>query len=97
MNILKVFDSIEKGFCQSTTPFRIDQQQQVRASSPARPDETAVRLEEVSMCSTILVPNAPSDNKTVKVDETVLGANATLFGATSAPEHRDVIRCRRDS
>ena len=23
-----VFDSIEKGFCQSTTPFRIDQQQQ---------------------------------------------------------------------
>ena len=22
-----VFDSIEKGFCQSTTPFRIDQQQ----------------------------------------------------------------------
>ena len=43
------------------------------------------------MCSTILLPNAtlPGDNKTVKVDETLLSANATLLGAAGeAPEHR---------
>ena len=89
-----VFVSIEKGFCQSTTPFRIDQQQQ-KASSPVRPDETEARLEEVSMCSTILLPNATlpgEENKTVKVDETLLSANATLIGASAAaPEHRDLI------
>ena len=87
-----VFDSIEKGFCQSTTPFRIDQ----KASSPVRADETAAKLEEVSMCSTILLPNAtlPGEekNKTVKVDDTLLSANATLLGAAAAaPEHRDLI------
>ena len=87
-----VFDSIEKGFCQSTTPFRIDQ----KASSPVRADETAAKLEEVSMCSTILLPNAtlPGEekNKTVKVDDTLLSANATLLGAAAAaPEHRDPV------
>ena len=65
--------------------------EQVKSSSPVRPDETAAKLEEVSMCSTILVPNAPNETKTVKVDETLLSANATLFGAGPAPQHKTLL------
>ena len=65
--------------------------EQVKSSSPVRPDETAAKLEEVSMCSTILVPNAANDTKTVKVDETLLSANATLFGAGPAPQHKTLL------
>ena len=53
-----------------------------RASTPTKADETVARLNEVSMCSTIMQPN---DTTVIhQVNETVAAAgNATGLNATS--------------
>ena len=69
-----IFDSIEKGYCLKTDPYRIDH---AKASTPTREDVSA-RLQEVSMCSTIMLAG-PDETATVKINETVASANATLL------------------
>ena len=89
-----VFDSIERGFCLPTDGYRVDAglPAKERASTPTWSDETAVRLNEVSMCSTIMQPN----DTTVmhQVNETVAAANATGLNATSLLG-KEVHRCFR--
>lgn len=71
-----VYDSISKGYCLPTLDYRVSQ---VKVSTPTRTDRSmASKLDEVSMCSTILGPPETNDETVTKqVDETV-GNNTTL-------------------
>ena len=53
-----VFDCIEKGHCLPTDDYRVDNlNPREKVSTPEKTDVTMAKLQEVSMCSTILHPN----------------------------------------
>merc|ERR1711944_97364 len=70
-----VFDSIEKGYCLHTEGYRVDQGRTGSTSTPTKDISKMPRLEEVSMCSTILA--APDETMTKRINETVMN-NTTI-------------------
>ena len=50
-----VLDSIEAGYCLTTDSYRVEKT--TKSSTPTKQDQTQVRLDEVSMCETILNPD----------------------------------------
>ena len=50
-----VLDSIEAGYCLATDSYRVDKN--TKSSTPTKQDQSQVRLDEVSMCDTILNPD----------------------------------------
>lgn len=69
-----VFDSVEKGFCLPTKDYGVELlNDRVKVSTPEKMDKTVAKLQEVSMCSTILHPN---EEATSKINETA-AANMT--------------------
>ena len=78
-----VFDSIEKGYCLPSEGYRIDVggvSAKERASTPTKADETAAKLTEVSMCSTIMLPN---ETTLQNVNETVAPNSTTILAPST--------------
>lgn len=73
-----VLDSIDKGVCLATSPYRVEA---TKTSSPSK-GGAAGKLTEVSMCSTICAPPESELTMTKKINETAIGAgaNATMLG-----------------
>ena len=50
-----VLDSIEAGYCLPTDYYRVEKN--TKSSTPTKQDQSQVKLDEVSMCDTILNPD----------------------------------------
>ena len=85
-----VMDSIDRGYCQPTEPYRVDRGK-TSASTPTKQDQTVAGLAEVSMCSTILDPDETMAARSVEdtINSTALnneagGLVAAIKGKTTA-------------
>ena len=68
-----VFDSIETGYCLPTEGYRVDKN--TKSSTPTKQDQTQARLDDVSMCSTILNPD---DTMVTRCVEDTINSTAML-------------------
>ena len=68
-----VFDSIEAGYCLPTESYRVDKN--TKSSTPTKQDQSQVRLDEVSMCETILNPD---DTMVTRCVEDTINSTAML-------------------
>lgn len=71
-----VFESIERGYCLPTEPYRVDRTK-TKASTPTKQDQTVAGLAEVSLCSTILDPNETMATRSV---EDTINSTVALSG-----------------
>ena len=71
-----VFESIERGYCLPTEPYRVDRTK-TKASTPTKQDQTVAGLAEVSLCSTICDPNETMAARSV---EDTINSTAALPG-----------------
>ncbi len=91
-----VFDSIEKGICMGTDRYRVDLTAKEKVSTPEKNDRTVAGLQEVSMCSTILLPSDATT--TNNVNETLASDYRTVLDGrqlTSSNVLQDMSRVRK--